>query len=342
MRYASIRNSLSTKTSGKYTSECSFHLERTLDEAYYPGISAEDLERRNEDQVVSRKRHTAAAPPDETAPILMVPQLWLWRMGNVVVSATSMTRDSKGPSKKFSPRKDQYDAGWEHRLRTNDPHFLMASLIAEQIEAFGRECEVNGNKFLPPLDIFESSVVSVLVEVDTYIKKTQPSEAVFEKERRFLHSLSDAQSELVMIQDVLEQQKSVLSDILKDRTKGVSREGNGVNEPQSRWNQIETASTTIEMYERRIKKISGDAERVEKAVKDMLELKRTYASVKDAHSSLLLSTAVIGFTVITIVFAPLAFLTALFALKIEGFEALQVKGKDGVYASGKMGGVFGK
>jgi Mg2+ and Co2+ transporter CorA len=89
-------------------------------------------------------------------------------------------------------------------------------------------------------------------------------------------------------------------------------------------------------------KIDGDAERVQKAVQDKLDLKRTYASVKDAHSSLLLSTAVIGFTVVTIVFAPLAFLTALFALNIDGFDLLQLKGRDGVYSSGKMSAIFGR
>jgi hypothetical protein len=42
------------------------------------------------------------------------------------------------------------------------------------------------------------------------------------------------------------------------------------------------------------------------------------------------------------VFAPLAFLTALFALKVEGFGQLQIAGADGVYNSGKLGGIFGE
>jgi hypothetical protein len=71
-----------------------------------------------------------------------------------------------------------------------------------------------------------------------------------------------------------------------------------------------------------VRKIDGDAERIEKANQELLNLKHTHSSIKDAHSSLILSTAVIGFTVVTIVFAPLAFLTALFTLKIEGFGRL--------------------
>jgi hypothetical protein len=70
-------------------------------------------------------------------------------------------------------------------------------------------------------------------------------------------------------------------------------------------------------------------------------LKRTHSSIKDVHSNLILSTAVKGFTVITIVFAPLAFLTALFALEIEEFGRLQIVGGGEVYDSGKLGGIFG-
>lgn len=89
----------------------------------------------------------------------------------------------------------------------------------------------------------------------------------------------------------------------------------------------------------------------------MLELKRTYAQVKDAHTSLLLGTAVVGFTVVTIISAPVAFLTALFALKIDDFDRLLVQpaksaetansagdteaADDAIYDSGKIGGIFG-
>jgi hypothetical protein len=85
------------------------------------------------------------------------------------------------------------------------------------------------------------------------------------------------------------------------------------------WEAVESARNRILKYISRINKIDKDAERTQNIVQDKLNLKRAYASIKDSHSSLLLSTAVIGFTVVTIIFAPLAFLTALFALKIEGF-----------------------
>ena len=109
---------------------------------------------------------------------------------------------------------------------------------------------------------------------------------------------------------------------------------------QSNWERVKRALKTPDKYKRRVKKIDGDADRIEKAIQDMLNLKRTRSSIKDAHSSLILSTAVIGFTVVTIVFAPLAFLTALFALKIQGFGRLQVVCEDDLYDSSKISGIF--
>lgn len=102
------------------------------------------------------------------------------------------------------------------------------------------------------------------------------------------------------------------------------------------WEEVKLSRRTIEAYQERATKIDRDAERVEKRMQDQLNLKRTYASIRDARSSLTLGTAVIGFTVITIIFAPLAFVTALFALPIDSLLKKQVvfdEKKDGSEAS---------
>ena len=106
---------------------------------------------------------------------------------------------------------------------------------------------------------------------------------------------------------------------------------------------LERAINLVAGQQKRVRKIDGDAERTEKIVNDKLNLKRTYASIKDSHSSLLLSTAVIGFTVITIVFAPLSFVTALLALNIQGFDTLRSRNDpDAPYKGGELGKIFGR
>jgi hypothetical protein len=71
-------------------------IERTLDEAYYPGLPRAVLEMRNRKQVVSREYRLVprqAEDPD-SEPILMVPQLWIWGFGDVVLSAYAMTSNT--------------------------------------------------------------------------------------------------------------------------------------------------------------------------------------------------------------------------------------------------------
>jgi hypothetical protein len=136
------------------------------------------------------------------------------------------------------------------------------------------------------------------------------------------------------------------------------------------WGPVEKAHTTLKQYQKRIKKIDGDAERIEKNVQDLLNLKRTYASVQDSHAGVLLSVAAIGFAIVTVIFAPLAFLVGLFAINLQGFDRLRVKqgndeetpvvnivngagdGRDftvnvgsndnPLFDSGKIAGIFGK
>ncbi|RYN45028.1 hypothetical protein AA0114_g9466 [Alternaria tenuissima] len=329
---------------------CYDHLGRTLDEAYYPGLSPEALDLRNQDQVVSQIRDTfelhdererQGKKIDGTSFILMVPQLWLYKLGEVVVSSYTMPRGT-GYALDYDDLEILTHRGKASRLQKRQPVDAEAHLgliMNAFIDRFGEHYTSNGVKYPPPLDLFETRVVGILSEVTNYVKKAPGDESninklEYRRERYFIHVISDVRSELTMIKHILEQQERVLMQFLKD-CKHASEES-----PLPCWVQIKASQGTIQQYMRRIEKIDGDADRIEKNIQDMLNLKRTHASIKDAHSSLILSTAVIGFTVITIVFTPLAFLTALFALKIDGFERLQISGSDGVFHSGKIGGIF--
>jgi len=319
------------------------HLERTLDEAYYPGLSAKALTIRNQDQVVSHsednfgsydRRESGAEKTDVTAFILMVPQLWVYRLGNIVVSAYSM-RQEAGIARYIG------QDGRERRDIAAYAEIRIGLIITSLINRFGKTYRDLGVNYPPTLDLFETRVVKLLEEVRLYTEKPAAGMSSFSgleyrRERYFIHVISDVRSELAMIQHFLEQQERLLRCFLEDRSP------DSVEAHRQDWAPVEGSQETILQYMRRVRKIDGDAERIEKSVQDMLNLRRTHASIRDAHSSLVVSTAVIGFTVITVVFTPLAFLTALFALKIDGFESLQVFGRDGVYHSGKIGGIFGK
>jgi hypothetical protein len=310
------------------------HLERTLDEAYYPGLGADLLKRRNEDQVVSRAYRKSANRDNKYIPILLVPQIWLCQLDNYVVSAFASS-DTTATNRYFHSSSSPP----EENIRS--PQLRMGLIIASRIKAFGApyENEDEGLRFPPTLGLFETAVVSILTDVDEYMR-TQVSVDV-EKEAEFIHVICDIRDELVMIQDVLNQQAEVLNDLLGDSVRD-----------RIEWVEVEKAEDIIRGYRKRTEKIDGDAARMQQVIQDKLNLKRTaasmdqaLASIKEARESKLLSLVVIGSTIITLIFTPLSFLAGLFALDIDIFSSLKytpVGGSSDVFSGGKMAGIFGK
>jgi hypothetical protein len=77
---------------------------------------------------------------------------------------------------------------------------------------------------------------------------------------------------------------------------------------------VEETSSLLQRFKDRIEKVDQDAERVQNLVPQYLELKRSYASIKESHYTAILGAAVFGLSVVTIVFTPLSFAVALLAL----------------------------
>lgn len=305
--------------------------ERTLDETYFPSLSEDALRIRNDAQVVSRafaKASSGISTGKDTAPILMVSQLWLWMRGNRIFTASPA--DSPGTLTEEECRSLEFLVpDWQFI----EPYVLFGLIIAHYVSEFSRS---SGTKeFGSPFDIFESSVVRVLADVDSYVTSRPSARPEMETERELMFRIADIREELVMIQQVLAQQLEIIEKLIYDIEENnhkLDMENNErsmtgevpSNISKQRFIQVKRSIADIKKYQKRAEKIDSDAERVEKRVQDQLNLRRTHVSIEDARAGLILSraglvtsTAVIGFTVITIIFAPLAFVTALFALPID-------------------------
>ncbi|KAI0972766.1 hypothetical protein F4678DRAFT_429309 [Xylaria arbuscula] len=313
--------------------------DRTLDEAYFPSLSTGSLDIRNESQVVSREctKTVDGGPTDEdTKPILMVSQLWLWRCDRYLLTAFSEILIEYPNSKDIYHPMDMGLGTWDYYV---SPGVQTGLFIAYQISVFGKP-QMRG-KFPSPLDIFEASAAHVLEDVDRYMDPSVSSLPDIRKEKAFMFRIADIREELAMVQEILAQQLEILRNYIEDFEhnnpdslsflKSPPRLPSDERNTRS-WEEVKSSKKTIENYQKRAEKINRDAERVEKMIQDQLNLKRTYASIEDTRSSirlgiagLILSTAVIGFTVITIIFAPLAFVTALFALPIDSLVRNQVR-----------------
>ena len=340
-------NSLYSQESGWPKKEEYNHiqLERTLDEAHYPGLSEEVLKDLNTDQVVMRALSIKSdnQKSDSKIPILTVPQLWLWRLDNVVVSAYASEKQL---------RQDEFYSGTEPPV-TLLPDLHIGHILAYHVKAFNCAYKDGPVYFEPVLNIFETAMMQVQSEVNTYIK-VHRTRLDIDKEADFLHNISDIRNEIAMIQYVLSQQEKVLDDFLKDPTLEKSEEAND-------WATVHTAKQLISDYHKRTCKIDEDARRIDQVIQNKLNLKRTAASIEDAHQSVaearqskLLSIIVLGFAIITIIFTPISFLAALLALDIDIFDGIKYtpvstdtansinSQASAVFSGKKMAGLFGK
>ena len=171
--------------------------------------------------------------------------------------------------------------------------------------------------------------------VDEYMGPDNSETPDINKEREFMHDISDIRSELIMINEILLEQERIMTSIIKNAP--------GEENDDRYWGEVKYAMKQLKSYQDRIKKIDRDAERIEKIIQDQLNLKRTFATIRDTRTSLLLGTAVIGFTIVTIIFAPIAFMATLFALPIDKLVENQVQiGDTNAFETKYIGKWFGK
>jgi hypothetical protein len=319
-------------------------LEPTLDEAYFPGMDAKFFETRNNEQVVSREYRRTSEKDDEKIPILMVPQFWLWRVDNILLSAYSMTTLS--PVFISDRDHDRIVPGFYDGATSPSMNLQIGIIIAFQVFRFGEDEKLMDSQitFKSPLRIFESAVFSILSDVQEYLEAGSEVYTIEQQKRteqRFIHDIADIHSELDMIQSVLVQQKEVLDELLED-SKSERQEADWLI--ALRWRKIEESRAALDGYEKNIRKIHKDAERVEKNIESYLNLKRTYASIEDTRNSLMVGFSASAFAFVTVIFTPLSFMTSLFALPVDQFVRQQRtdgNSDDKVFTSSYIGGYLG-
>jgi hypothetical protein len=210
----------------------------------------------------------------------------------------------------------------------------------------------------PVLDIFEESISVISNDVDQYFNKKSPrqQEKAAKDEKNFFHDIADVRGELSMMRSVVDQQEQVWAAFrarlllliehldseleLPYRKAANAKVGSAKSKAETEgkaetedmpWklrlylgiranaNQIIHETTSIlQRLKDRIDKVDQDAERVQNLVPQYLELKRSYASIKESHHTAILGAAVFGLSVVTIIFTPLSFAVALLALPDDG------------------------
>lgn len=132
------------------------------------------------------------------------------------------------------------------------------------------------------------------------------------EEKKMVSHIDHVRRRLVTLEYILSRQKDVWRIC---KAQGIPRSH---EEADKTFRTISVAAQTdldFESFERRVNRISADAERIEQCIVLNLDLNSKHATLTEALKQRFLNRAIIGFTVVTIFFTPLSFMSSLFALE---------------------------
>jgi hypothetical protein len=284
--------------------------------------------------------------------LIAVGQAWLWNIEDAyIVSPYQPNRDSivRGlVAGEPSIGRFMYASG-NDRLRTIGCKltYLIESLESSLVWTPVRD----SYQKKPILNAFEKAITLVVEDVNKYADSVGVTKINIEEERKYLHVINDILEELSMIKRVLLQQEIVWKSFANNAwpeywpngEEGrmiIPREDWGTFQADERneWKKIIEAQSLFEKYRRKLSQLNEDAERVERSILIKLDLKQKHTSLQESHSTAVMSAAVLGFTIVTIIFTPLSFITSLFALPIDQFQAKMTdSGGTKTYSSSYIG-----
>lgn len=222
----------------------------------------------------------------------------------------------------------EYFPSWAHDCVTKDVNRCIGIMLSHFVDRLDDPFGDGSGE--PILNTFETSMALVVEQVDKYTRGKEENTFDIKQERDFLHQVDDIRGELTMIERVILQQEEVWKTFASNAwPKTLSPEGKPAAEDtktpkEEEWQLVLGAQHQFDRYRRRIAQLYQDADRMEKSIMVKLDLKQKHASLRESHATAVMSAAVLGFTVITIIFTPLSFLTSLFALSIDRFQKNQV------------------
>ena len=146
------------------------------------------------------------------------------------------------------------------------------------------------------------------------------------EETGLLAEAKDIRDELNMIRTVLEHQKHVLADfqeVICEIYQGQHRSQYEVKK------RFKDQQRTIDMHIKDIDRMDKQAERIYHSITDLLDLKQKHANAFEARfardqaaGTTRQSRTIMVFTIVTIVFLPLSFITSIFTINMREFDNL--------------------
>ncbi|KAJ5737699.1 uncharacterized protein N7483_002824 [Penicillium malachiteum] len=335
------------------------HHPMTLDQYYYPTLSNTDqrdddqvLSKYIETQQTKElqgKQTTKERPQTEAErtgkkKILTVDQLWIWIIDEkTIITSTTETSDKSDPSSLFQNALDNIRYG-ESKSRFERPttvEAVMELILGVATGFFMQKCvKVTEGMRKAPTEVFRESIREVAdEEIHTFRdflndlraqtekrqisrEKSSGASSIRETPQNPYHIISDETELLDKIRDIRDELHMLRS--LAEDQEVVWKQAFETSELRNCF-QYNHPCTPTEV-KRSLDDMNLEAETTHNSISTLLDLRQKQASLVEAEFGHLQandtarqSNSVFVFTVITIIFLPLSFLSSLFALNITDF-----------------------
>ncbi|KAJ0117399.1 hypothetical protein J7T55_003813 [Diaporthe amygdali] len=292
------------------------------------GTTAADLENAWVDE--GREKSNIRSEPSRQF-VLVVPQIWLWKIDNVLITAFPAKWDSSNMHSAPEYIRSRVEMQKEDVSSDKLLHEILVACLEYQptFSLFGRQLTYQ-DAFSGEISRIVSLYWSTTIPSYSHCAKKNPMQSrdidycyksfrndLGKSDDRFLDSfrtattslldIDDVLNELTMIKRVYQNQAQVWEDMHKDQTLAMECSCRPDHAPR----RLYTVMTRLE----------EDAQRVRESVVTLLQLTQGSASTENALKASEQSKILAIFTVVTVIFTPLSWIAALFALKIESFHA---------------------
>ncbi|SMR52340.1 unnamed protein product [Zymoseptoria tritici ST99CH_1E4] len=323
------------------------HVRRTLDQFFYHNI---DTHTRDCDQVVYRFQKKHRGDENVDPKVFMVDQLWMWVLGKDLV-VTSF------PQRWRQPRNDPLNVLEgiieDINSKTRDPvqnvYELAMTISGRCFGTFDRHRK--GDTDFQFLDMFESSIGAAMDgeaslfqdfsqasrQASEWLQSHQKLESrarqpqFFDKlldvgaETDLLAEIKDIRDELDIIRMVLDHQDNLLPD-LRGAIRTIYLDERSHPQLRKVEKGFEEQEKTISNPIKDIKRMDNQAHRIYESIRDLLDLKQKHANAFEARYAREQATGtqrqgrtIMVFTIVTVIFLPLSFVAAFFAINVKEF-----------------------
>ncbi|POS74046.1 ankyrin repeat and protein kinase domain-containing protein 1 [Diaporthe helianthi] len=321
------------------------HPRRTLDQFFYHGI---DTTQRDNDQVVWRYCREHRIEPK----VFMVDQLWLWILGGDTVITCFPQRWDQPPQDPLNVIDGIVE---ETNAKTRPPIqsvYDLAMVITGRASGLFDRHRLHEQQF-QFLDMFESSIGHITDQesrlFSNFLKASEKSTQWLKRYRRgtsgsqhdnlsddllnihqetkLLAEIKDIQDELNIIDVVLSSQVNVLKEFQNNitdelRVEGSRRTTDGVIKEIRR--RFQEQERLLEVHQNDLDRMEEQADSIYSSLTNLLDLKQKHSNALEARFAR--EQAIIAakqgqtimiFTIVTIIFLPMSFIAAFFAINFQ-------------------------